>query len=114
MYAALPLCVYQDYLTSLGELPPSSRTRPRIFAETNKLLKEQLKQSTSDANIMLMLGVKDQTKGMEQAAKKATINYMEEDRIELNNNNDNYIQEVAVIASTPKLPKRRMPTSKAN
>ena len=86
----------------------------RIFAETNKLLKEQLKQSTSDANIMLMLGIKDQTKGVEQAAKKATINYMEEDRIELNNNNDNYIQEVAVIASTPKPPKRRMPTSKAN
>ena len=71
----------------LGELGPSSRTRPRIFAETNKLLKEQLKQSTSDANIMLMLGVKDQTKGMEQAAKKATINYMKEDVIELNNNN---------------------------
>ena len=36
---------------------------------------------------MLMLGIKDQTKGVEQAAKKATINYMKEDVIELNNNN---------------------------
>ena len=111
VHAALPLRVYQDFLTSLGELSPSSRTRPRIFAETNKLLKEQLKQSTSDANIMLMLGVKDQNKGVEQAVKKATINYLEEDVIEFNDDDDyddgdDDIKEVAVIASTQKPAKK--------
>ena len=69
VHSTLPTRVYQDFLTSLSNLGATARTRPKVFTETVKLIREQLKQATSDANIMLMLGTLEPVKGSNTPAK---------------------------------------------
>merc|ERR1711860_58395 len=69
VHSTLPTREYQDFLTSLSNLGATARTRPRVFTETVKLIREQLKQATSDANIMLMLGTLEPVKGSNTPAK---------------------------------------------